>query len=167
MNARTALMLALAPAALADCSKPAPDAASTFGADAAEAPPDPSDAMPAEEPAADSSDLAEPAAAATIPLAAQGRRGLVPADCTSTRGDAKGLMTVDDHTIRFYELLATLKAVRSSSPTRIQAGFACEGEGMTWDRDLGLGVQDAGTALGLREYGNDAPPGARKYTRCA
>ena len=30
-----------------------------------------------------------------IPAAFHGRWGMVPADCTSTRGDNKGLITVD------------------------------------------------------------------------
>src|SRR5687767_670720 len=34
-----------------------------------------------------------PAPAAAIPAALHGRWGLTPADCTSTRGDAKGLLT--------------------------------------------------------------------------
>ena len=34
------------------------------------------------------------AASGPIPAAIQGRWGLTPADCTSTRGDAKGLLTI-------------------------------------------------------------------------
>src|ERR1044072_7834775 len=46
---------------------------------------------------------------ASIPAQYQGRWGMVPADCTSTRGDAKGLITIGDKTIRFFESTATLK----------------------------------------------------------
>ena len=168
MNTRTALLLAIAPGMLAACSQnSAPDAAASLGAEATEAVPDPiaaSDAMPAEEPTADIA-TAEPDVA-MIPAAAQGRWGMVPADCTSTRGDAKGLMMVGDKSIKFYESRATLSAVKDSSPTRIEATFAFEGEGMQWTRDLTMDVQDGGKTLIRREYGVDAQPGPLKYTRC-
>lgn len=169
MKTRTALLLALAPATLAACSGKAPDPDASLSAEATEAVPDPipaSDAMPAEEPTADDSSAPEPAAG-IIPATAQGRWGLVPADCTSTRGDAKGLMTIADKTIKFYESLATLGTVKESTATRLRATFAYEGEGMQWSRDLTMDVQDAGKTLIFREYGEDAPPGPRKYTRCA
>src|SRR5215210_8614734 len=42
-------------------------------------------------------------AASAIPASLHGRWGLTPADCTSTRGDAKGLLIVGPDEIRFYE----------------------------------------------------------------
>lgn len=173
MPIRSTILLACIPALLAACSQdksPADDA--SVGADATSLadPIAPSDAMPAEEPTADPD--ANPSAlpgesAGAIPLAVQGRWGLVPADCTSTRGDAKGLMEVRDRTIRFYESLATLGAAKETAPTRIRATFAYEGEGMQWSRELTMAVQDGGKALVLRESGDDAPPGARRYMRCS
>ena len=101
-----------------------------------------------------------------IPVAAQGRWGLVPADCTSTRGDAKGLLTVSATTLTFYESRGTLTRIAERSDTRLRATFAFSGEGMTWTRDEVLDVQDGGKTLIRREYGEDAAPGPFKYARC-
>src|SRR3546814_15417418 len=68
----------------------------------------------APEPAASSDAGAEAAGASTspastaevehsIPESLRGRWGLVPTDCTSTQGDAKGLLTVSGDTLTFYE----------------------------------------------------------------
>ena len=104
--------------------------------------------------------------ASVIPAAIRGRWGLVPADCTSTRGDAKGLLTIDATTLKFYESRATLGAVAERSDTRVRATFAFSGEGMTWNRGEALDVQDGGRTLVRREYGEDAAPGPSKYSRC-
>lgn len=103
---------------------------------------------------------------ATIPVAAQGRWGLVPPDCSSTRGDNKGLLTIDGTTLTFFESRGTLGKIAERSDTRLRATFAFDGEGMTWTRDELLDVQDAGKTLIRREYGDDAAPGPFKYTRC-
>lgn len=102
----------------------------------------------------------------SIPEPARGRWGLVPADCTTTRGDDKGLMTIAESRIKFYESIAVLDTVKERTATRIRATYAYEGEGMTWKRDTLLDVQDGGKTLILREYGDDAPAGPRRYTRC-
>src|SRR3954467_10096462 len=46
---------------------------------------------------------ASPTPSASIPAALQGRWGLTPGDCTSTLGDAKGLLIVNATELRFYE----------------------------------------------------------------
>ncbi|HUQ13412.1 MAG TPA: hypothetical protein VM055_03970 [Novosphingobium sp.] len=102
----------------------------------------------------------------TIPAAIQGRWGLVAADCTSTRGDAKGLLTIDPTMLRFYESRGTLGAIKERSATHLRAAFSFSGEGMTWSRDEVLDVQDGGKILVRREYGEDAAPGPFKYKRC-
>jgi len=117
------------------------------------------------KPAVDAPDTAPPAAT-EIPAAIRGRWGLVPADCTSARGDAKGLLVIDATTLKFYESLGTLKTIAESEPTRIRAAFEFEGEGMTWQRDETLDVQDGGATLIRREYGEDAAPGPFRYARC-
>src|SRR5512134_919075 len=48
---------------------------------------------------ANATDVPAPA----IPAAFQGRWGMVREDCTSTRGDAKGLIVIDANGIKFYE----------------------------------------------------------------
>ena len=101
-----------------------------------------------------------------IPVAAQGRWGLVPADCTSTKGDAKGLLVVEPKRIKFYESVAKLGAISESSATRLRANFGFSGEGMEWKQDMTLDVQDGGKTLIRREYGDEAASGPFKYTRC-
>ncbi|WP_374408626.1 hypothetical protein [Pelagerythrobacter sp.] len=105
-------------------------------------------------------------AATTIPAALQGRWGLVPADCTSTRGDAKGLITVDGSSIKFYESRATLGEVAQSSDTSIRAQFAFTGEGMEWNRDTMLAAQ-GDDKLVRTEYGEEAMADPLTYTKCA
>jgi hypothetical protein len=74
-----------------------------------------------------------PAPAPTIPAQYRGRWGLVRADCTSTRGDAKGLITVSDRTVRFYEATATLKEQLPSMGGRFTGAFSHTGEGQSWE----------------------------------
>jgi hypothetical protein len=70
-----------------------------------------------------------------IPRPFRGRWGLVPADCTSTRGDAKGLLVIDDARLTFYEAKGTLgRILLVPSPTQFDASFGFSGEGQTWDR---------------------------------
>ena len=102
----------------------------------------------------------------TIPVAAQGRWGLVHKDCTSKLGDNKGLITISSTSIRFYESTGKLGAITERSDTSIRAAFAFTGEGMEWNRDMILDVKDAGKSLIRREYGQDAAPGPLQYTRC-
>lgn len=147
---------------LASCGAPEP-------ADKADGP---ATGLPAEaaadEPATAPVAAAAPTEAATgIPSPIQGRWGLVAADCTSTKGDAKGLLTIDGTTLKFYESLGTLQTVRERSATRIIADFAFTGEGMEWQRVMTLDTQDGGRALIRRENGDGAAPGAFKYSRCA
>ncbi len=118
-------------------------------------------------------DAAEPAsegaaeqAEKSIPMAMRGRWGLVPADCTSTKGDAKGLMTIDAGSIRFYESVAKLAKVDQRSETALKAGYAFSGEGMDWKRDMTLALQPGGKVLIKQEFGEGAPAGPYKYAHC-
>lgn len=77
--------------------------------------------------------VAQPAPAPTIPATFRGRWGLVPADCTSTRGDNKGLITVSDRTVRFYEATATLKEQLPVTGGQFTGAFSHTGEGQTWE----------------------------------
>ena len=81
------------------------------------------------------------APAATIPAALHGRWGLTPADCTSTRGDAKGLLTVTAGELRFYESRAVPGANTVASPDSISGDFAFTGEGQSWTKYLVLQLQ--------------------------
>ena len=72
----------------------------------------------------------------------------------------------DATTLEFYESVGTLDAISESAPTRIRASFDFTGEGMTWERDVVLDVQDDGATLIRREYGDDAAPGPFRYAKC-
>lgn len=123
-------------------------------------------------PAAEATELSEEPAAegevsqVEIPEAVQGRWGMVAADCTSKRGDAKGLLEVSADQLKFYESVAKLGEIKEAGETRIRATFAYTGEGQSWSQDVVLDAQDDGKTLIRREYGKDAMPGPQKYTRC-
>lgn len=154
----TALLLALA---LAGCSRgeePAP--AETGEAPAGVRSGPVAAATPAASPAA-----AEPAAR-SIPESVQGRWGLVPGDCTSDRGDAKGLLVIGPESLNFYESVGKLGRIAERDENRIRASFSFTGEGQSWQHDVVLDVRDGGKTLIRREYGADAAPGAFKYSRC-
>jgi len=111
-------------------------------------------------------DLPEPTeAVALIPTGMHGRWGLVPGDCTSTRGDNKGLITVDGSTIKFYESRATLQEVKEASDTRLVGSFAFTGEGQEWTVDEVLELTADGT-LTRSEQGEDAMAGTLTYSLC-
>jgi len=154
---------------LAACSgAKSPETGASDGAEASAAPDPvaPEAAMPAEEPTVATSD--EPMAqAGEIPVMLRGRWGLVAADCTSTRGDAKGLITVGANSIRFYESVAGLRVADDAAPRRLRGTFAYQGEGMEWTRDLTMVVEDSGKKLAIQEFGEEAPSGVRRYTRCS
>ncbi len=80
----------------------------------------------------DTSDAAGQGSA--IPAQYRGRWGMVAADCTSTRGDTKGLITIADRTVGFYESTATLKRQRPAIATSFSGEFGFTGEGQTWDK---------------------------------
>ena len=104
--------------------------------------------------------LPEDAAKATIPAQYLGRWGMVAADCTSTKSDAKGLITIAGKTIKFYEATATLKAQRPAIATSFSGLFGFAGEGQTWEKVVTL------TRTGDRLKRADKD-GSFDYKRCA
>lgn len=104
--------------------------------------------------------------ATAIPADMRGRWGLVSADCDPSRSDAKGLLTITADKLEFYESVATLDEIEEATPTRLRATFDFIGEGMTWERDMLIELQDDGRALLRREFGEDAAPDAFRYAQC-
>lgn len=100
-----------------------------------------------------------------IPASLHGRWGLVPADCTSSAGDAKGLLTISENRLRFYESVAELETVQSVTANSIEGKFAFSGEGQEWMLDVSLSTVD-GQKLVRRDTGPDAMPTPLTYTRC-
>lgn len=74
-----------------------------------------------------------PVPAPTIPAEYRGNWGLVAADCTSTRGDAKGLIRIGERTVRFYESTATLMERLPAQAGRFSGAFSYTGEGQSWE----------------------------------
>jgi hypothetical protein len=102
-----------------------------------------------------------------IPEVIRGRWGLVPADCTSTRGDNKGLVTIDAKSMKFYESRALLEKVNDADDDGLKATFGFTGEGQTWKLDVALEVEgDHNEKLFRKDTGPDAAPGTLEYTRC-
>jgi len=96
----------------------------------------------------------------------RGRFGMVPADCTTTMGDDKGLVTIGADSLKFYESVAKLTTATKATATHVEGTFAYEGEGMAWTRKAALDLSGNGKTLVLEEFGADAVPGPRIYTRC-
>ena len=103
--------------------------------------------------------LTPPTPGGIIPAQYHGRWGMVPADCTSTRGDAKGLITVGDTSIRFYESTATLAERRPAIATSFAGLFTFTGEGQRWQKVMTL------TRTGDRLERADSE-GSFTYGRC-
>jgi len=106
-------------------------------------------------------------APSAIPAAMHGRWGLVAADCTSTMGDAKGLLEINGTRLKFFESVGTLGPVSEGDDDEIRANFAFTGEGMEWTREIELELEEDGKVLIRKEYGQDAAPAPLRYTRCA
>jgi len=99
-----------------------------------------------------------------IPAAFRGRWGMVPDDCTSTRGDAKGLIIVDEDSIKFFESQATLTKVTGSLPENFTGTFAFTGEGENWTNSQNLKLTGSSNTL-VRKQSDIAQPFT--YKRCA
>jgi hypothetical protein len=159
---RLPLLACLAILATASCSKrdPVADGANTATSLPLvnHAGPDPHGAPP-EMGAAPATSLPEPAS--TIPAALQGRWGLTPADCTSTRGDAKGLLTISAGELRFYESRAVPTADVHGDATTVSGTFDFTGEGQSWSRFQALDLQKQKL---VRTESN--PPASFTYAKC-
>ena len=69
-----------------------------------------------------------------IPSQYRGRWGMNANDCDPKRSDAKGLITIGEKTVGFYESKATLKEQRPAIATSFSGLFAFTGEGQNWQK---------------------------------
>jgi hypothetical protein len=99
--------------------------------------------------------------AAAIPAALHGRWGMTPGDCTSTRGDAKGLLVVSADGLRFYESRAVPAANAEASADSFSADFAFTGEDQTWTKYQALTL-DADRLVRTES----SPMASFTYARC-
>ena len=81
------------------------------------------------------------APAEKIAAALQGRWGLTPGDCTSSLGDAKGLLVVNDSELRFYESRAVPGGDAQADADSISGTFDFTGEGQSWSKFEALKLQ--------------------------
>ena len=122
------------------CGQPDPVANNVIGlnlpAPSNDSAPDPLGGPPANNVSGDagSSNVAEDTSPGAVPAALLGRWGLTPADCTSTRGDAKGLLVVGGDELRFYESRAIPSAGVESDSDSVNGNFSFTGEGQTWTK---------------------------------
>jgi hypothetical protein len=121
--------------------------------------PDATGAPPANK--ADPAPSAPAGSAAAIPTALQGRWGLSPADCTSTRGDAKGLLVITPAELRFYESRAVPGSNTQATSDSISGTFAFTGEGQAWSKFMALQLQKDGL---VRTESN--PSASFTYAKC-
>lgn len=96
-----------------------------------------------------------------IPAAIQGRWGLTPADCTSTRGDNKGLLVIGPDNLKFYESRAVPGTSIESGDQGISGNFNFTGEGQEWTKYVSLKLQ--GKVLRRTERN---PVASYDYARC-
>ena len=167
------------PALLAISLALALSACGSDGSDAGNAQQEPSvsmntSTMPVQEPPApqnasqvEPTTFATPRSVQQIPADFRGRWGMVPDDCTSTRGDNKGLLTIDDNTLRFYESRATASAMALNSPTSLDAALVFTGEGQQWKRQTTLSLmQDGRTLVRSEQESEQEPSSTTQYFRC-
>lgn len=105
-----------------------------------------------------------PEEAGGIPAAFHGRWGMTPADCTSTRGDAKGLIAIDAGSIKFFESKGILTKVTLDAPENFTGTFAFTGEGQSWTNSQNLKLTGSSNTL-IRSETDVAQ--SYSYKRCA
>ena len=141
------------------------DNASASQAEVDVLPPDESNSTPSNELDAgvdDASASPVQAAPGKIPASLHGRWGMTPADCTSTRGDAKGLLIVSADGLKFYESVAKPAGELKTSGASASGDFAFTGEGRTWKKYEALEIQN--NKLVRTE---SSPMKSFAYARCA
>ena len=144
MKSTNVLSAALIALALAACQQPADenfaiDESNAANADIEVLPPDDTSGNDSSLNEADDSGSEQPSPpdtpeASLIPDQYRGRWGMVPADCEPGRSDAKGLLTIGEKTLRFYESVGTLKEQRPAIATSFAGLFAFTGEGQSWQK---------------------------------
>jgi hypothetical protein len=121
--------------------------------------PDPTASAPAN--AVASTNAAHSIGGTKIPAAFHGRWGMTPQDCTSTRGDAKGLLTISADEMRFYESAAVPEGELALGRDSLSGDFSFTGEGQSWTKFQALRLQ--GREL-VRTESN--PTASYSYAKC-
>jgi hypothetical protein len=126
--------------------------------------------VPADTPSADDTRKSGTAPAPlpnSIPTQFRGRWGLTDADCTSTRGDNKGLLVIGGKDIKFYEARGALgRTLAVPSADRFEGSFDFTGEGMSWTRVERFDVRLDTLRRRTDKTPKGEPPVDLSYTRC-
>jgi hypothetical protein len=104
-----------------------------------------------------------PHAANALPASFTGKWALVEGDCDPSRGDNKGLMTVEPAKVSFYESRGTIASLQQVGPTQIDLRLSMNGEGQVWSSDETLTLVDEGRTL-VRD--TKSPTSSERYQRC-
>ena len=166
--------LALLTVVIAGCQRPANDtdiaidngmnATEQANAEIETLPPSDSNTV-LDEPAR--TNLATPAGLpSSIPAQFHGRWGINRADCTSTRGDNKGLLTINAARLAFYESRGTPGKVLGTTANGFDANYAFTGEGQTWERVERLKLVDGKLKRRTDAAVGQEPPVDLTYNRC-
>jgi hypothetical protein len=102
----------------------------------------------------------------SIPAQFRGRWGINRADCTSTRGDAKGLLIIEDAGLTFFESRGTLGKVLGTTGTSFDARYDFTGEGQQWQRTERLSLVNGKLQRRTDEEAGQEPPVNLTYERC-
>lgn len=150
-------------AALAACGGRDPVADEAGSAEALptvnEADPSPTGGPPPPENAVGANETAEDAT--LIPAALRGRWGLSPADCVSSRGDAKGLLEISADRLRFYESVAVPGPNVLTTEDSVGGTFNFTGEGQSWSKYQNLRLRNGRLVRTERD-----PVASFRYVRC-
>ena len=122
---------------------------------------------PSNTAATNADSAATPATLSTsIPAQFHGRWGLTPADCTSTMGDAKGLLTINDARLTFFESKGTLDKVLGATASSFDANYRFLGEGQSWERVERLKLVNDKLNRRTDAQTGQEPPVNLTYKRC-
>ena len=158
-NLGTATLFAVA---LAACSNQADESniAIDNAVNAAEAANADIEVLPPSEGNAAADPVTDAATAPVIPAQYRGRWGMNANDCDPKQADvAKGLITIGDTSIKFYEARASLKEQRPAIATSFSGQFDFTGEGQEWSKVVTL----TRTGDTLKRADDE---GSYTYTRC-
>jgi hypothetical protein len=100
-----------------------------------------------------------PVSSISFPMEMRGRWGMVANDCQPGRSDAKGLITIGEQSVYFYESVAKLTEHRPAIATSFSGVFAFTGEGQKWEKVMTF-TQTGDTLVRAEEEGRFT------YKRC-
>ena len=143
--------------AMAACEKRDPVADEANAIPAAQATNDSAGTLTGLSPAANVTDAGD----GPIPASLRGRWGMTPADCTSTRGDAKGLLEIGPDSLKFYESRAVPGTSIETEADAISGNWNFTGEGQQWSKYVSLQLQ--GKVLNRTDRN---PVASYDYARC-